>query len=55
MLLSIVLSFGIVGGAVADISLFNPDPGAPITAYSAGVRFPFHFPQQKQNKNETKR
>jgi hypothetical protein len=38
MLLSIVLSFGIVGGVAADsISLFNPDPGAPVTAYSAGV------------------
>jgi hypothetical protein len=39
MLLSIVLSFGIASGVVADsISLFNPDPTAPITAYSAGVR-----------------
>lgn len=39
MLLSIVLSFGIAGSSVlADsISLFNPDPGAPVTAYPAGV------------------
>jgi hypothetical protein len=38
MLLSIVLSFGIVGGVLADsISLFNVDPGAPVSAYSAGV------------------
>jgi len=38
MLLSIVLSFGLASGvALADISLFNPNPGAPVTAYEAGV------------------
>jgi hypothetical protein len=40
MLWGIVLSF-IATGVVADsISLFNPDPGAPISAYSAGVGSP---------------
>jgi hypothetical protein len=44
MLWGIVLSF-IATGAVADsISLFNPDPGAPISAYSAGVGCPHSHP-----------
>jgi hypothetical protein len=38
MLWSIVLSFGIASGALADsLSLFNVDPGSPVSAYEAGV------------------
>jgi len=40
MLWSIVLSF-LATGVVADtVTLFNPNPGVPLEAYEAGVRFP---------------
>lgn len=52
MLLRIVLSLGIAGsGVLADsISLFNPYPGAPITACPAGVRS--SLPTSKTKRNE---
>jgi hypothetical protein len=47
MLWGIVLSF-IATGVVADsISLFNPDPGAPISAYEAGVGSPIRCVAQQ--------
>ena len=57
MLLSIVLSFGIAGsGVLADsISLFNPDPGAPVTAYPAGVRSSLPTSKTKRNKGGKQR